>query len=87
MIDTFVTAILTRKNGKQSKIEYKRPRKCTNDALIAICNKFKIQSPEWNEYSQEFEFDDYFWDGDESQAPESLELFDEQDYPIETVEV
>ena len=86
MIDTFSRVILTRKNGEQSKIEYKRPRKCTNDALVAICNRFKIQMPEWNELSQEFEFDDHHYYGDKNHAPETLELLDALYFPIETVE-
>jgi hypothetical protein len=86
MIDTFVTAILTRENGKQSKIEYKRPRKANSDAIIKICERFHIQAPDWNEYSQEFEFDNYYYNGDRCNEPLSLSLLDEQGYAIETVE-
>jgi hypothetical protein len=86
MIDTFVKAILTRKNGEQSEIVYKRPRKSNYDNLFKICERFHIQAPDWNELNQEFEFDDSFYNGgDENQAPESLELLDNNGWAIETI--
>lgn len=85
MIDTFVTAILTRKNGKQNKIVYKKPRKLTEENIVKICSRFKIQAPTWNEYSKQFEFDDSFYFGNPNFSPESLDLLDVDGWAIETV--
>lgn len=85
MITEFSEVILVRRNGKQRKLEYKIMRKLTDELLYSICSKLGIPSPFWNKASNQFEFDDTFWEGSEGMTPEYLYFLDQQGFHIEKV--
>lgn len=85
MITEFSEVILKRRNGKERKLEYKTMRKLNDELLYSICSKLRIPSPYWNHASNQFEFDDTFWNGSEGMAPENLYFLDPSGFHIERV--
>jgi hypothetical protein len=77
---------LTQKNGQVDQFEYKRLKhlKLDEDLIYRICCRLAIQYPTYNELSKEFEFEDNSYMGkDKMKAPKTLEITDDQGWPLE----